>query len=88
MMISPVASHSFPERPLTRPDAVELPAGEQPTEAADQQPRRVGAAAGGEELSEGEQREVDQLEKRDAEVKAHEAAHIAAGGQYVNGGAT
>jgi len=40
------------------------------------------------ELSDEEQRQVDQLKKRDAEVKAHERAHIAAGGPYVSGGAS
>ncbi len=39
------------------------------------------------ELSTDEQRQVDDLKKRDAEVKAHERAHIAAGGPYVSGGA-
>lgn len=36
----------------------------------------------GEELSESESQEVQELEDRDAEVKAHERAHQAAGGQY------
>ena len=40
------------------------------------------------ELSTDEQRIVDELKKRDAEVKAHESAHIAAGGPYVRGGAS
>ncbi len=39
------------------------------------------------ELSSDEQRQVDDLKRRDAEVKAHERAHIAAGGPYVSGGA-
>lgn len=34
------------------------------------------------ELTESEQKEVEKLKKRDAEVKAHEMAHMAAGGQY------
>lgn len=38
-------------------------------------------------LSEEEKREVEKLKKIDREVKAHEAAHIAAGGSYVRGGA-
>ena len=40
------------------------------------------------ELSTDEQRQVDDLKRRDAEVKAHERAHIAAGGPYVSGGAS
>ncbi|MEA3359278.1 MAG: putative metalloprotease CJM1_0395 family protein [Thermodesulfobacteriota bacterium] len=37
------------------------------------------------ELNEAEKREVERLKKRDAEVRAHERAHIAAGGPYVSG---
>jgi hypothetical protein len=33
-------------------------------------------------------RKIQELAKRDLEVRAHEAAHAAAGGQYVRGGAT
>lgn len=40
------------------------------------------------ELSKEEKQEVKELKKRDSEVKAHEAAHVAAGGQYVKGGAS
>lgn len=32
------------------------------------------------------QREIERLKQRDREVRAHEQAHIAAGGQYVRGG--
>ena len=41
-----------------------------------------------EELSDDEKKQVQELEKRDAEVKAHEAAHMAAGGGLVRGGAS
>ncbi len=40
------------------------------------------------DLTEEERRQVNDLKKRDAEVKAHEQAHIAAGGAYVSGGAS
>ncbi|MBN2809850.1 MAG: hypothetical protein JXR80_10195 [Deltaproteobacteria bacterium] len=40
------------------------------------------------ELSADEERTVTELKKRDAEVKAHESAHMAAGGPYVRGGAS
>lgn len=40
------------------------------------------------ELSEAQKRQVDQLKKRDQEVRAHERAHIAAGGGLVQGGAS
>lgn len=35
------------------------------------------------ELSEEDLEKIDQLQDRDREVKAHEQAHVAAGGQYV-----
>lgn len=38
--------------------------------------------AGSEELTEGEEKQVQELKKRDAEVRAHEQAHAAAGGMY------
>lgn len=38
------------------------------------------------ELDHEEQKQVEQLEKRDQEVRTHEHAHVAAGGQYVRGG--
>ncbi|MFH1449946.1 MAG: putative metalloprotease CJM1_0395 family protein [bacterium] len=38
-------------------------------------------------LTEEEKQQVAKLRQRDTEVKNHEAAHIAAGGQYVRGGA-
>lgn len=38
-----------------------------------------------EELSEEEQKQVAELRQRDAEVRAHEAAHRAAGGQHAGG---
>jgi hypothetical protein len=40
------------------------------------------------ELSPQEQQEVEELKKRDKQVRQHEAAHMAAGGQYIRGSAT
>ncbi len=40
------------------------------------------------ELSEEEKREVQELKQRDREVRAHEMAHMAAGGGLVQGGAS
>lgn len=42
---------------------------------------------GDQELSEEEQREVEDLKARDREVRTHEQAHLAAAGQYASGGA-
>ena len=39
------------------------------------------------ELTQAEVQELSKLKQRDREVKAHEQAHIMAGGQYVRGGA-
>jgi hypothetical protein len=43
--------------------------------------------SGPEQLDTQEQSQVQELRQRDREVRAHEAAHVAAGGQYVRGGA-
>jgi hypothetical protein len=45
-------------------------------------------AAGKEELSDEEKKRVEELKKIDREVRAHEAAHKAAGGSLVTGGAS
>jgi hypothetical protein len=44
-------------------------------------------AAADEELSEGEEEQVRELQKRDSEVKSHEQKHIASAGAYAKGGA-
>lgn len=66
--------------PVSRDRPVSAAAGEQQARG-----REAGTAP---ELSEDEQREVQELKQRDREVKAHEMAHVAAGGQYVRGGAS
>jgi hypothetical protein len=43
--------------------------------------------SGDSDLSQEELQKISKLQARDKEVKAHEQAHIAAGGQYVRGGA-
>ncbi len=42
----------------------------------------------GEPLDDADLKQVEQLKHRDREVRNHEMAHVAAGGQYVNGGPT
>ena len=44
----------------------------------------TGRKANGEPLSEAEQRQVAELKKTDAKVRAHEQAHAAAGGPYAS----
>lgn len=53
-----------------------------------QQAGAHGAASAGDRLSLSPEAEVQlrELKRRDAEVRAHERAHMAAGGQYVSGG--
>ncbi len=50
--------------------------------------RNVRVTSSGEELTPEEQQEIARLQQRDREVRDHEAAHVAAGGIYVRGGAT
>lgn len=45
-------------------------------------------APSGEELSEEDKAQVQELKKRDAEVRAHEQAHLAAAGSLAQGGAS
>ena len=47
-----------------------------------------GETSGDAELSEGEKEQVQDLKKRDQEVRAHEAAHMAAGAGVVRSGAS
>jgi len=44
-------------------------------------------ASGAKDLSEEEQRKVDELEKIDRKVRVHEQAHVSAAGGYARGGA-
>lgn len=54
-----------------------------PGNAAEDTSRSAGAA---QELSEDEQKQVDELKQRDREVRQHEQAHLAAAGRYAQGG--
>ena len=64
----------------------------QNTQSADEESKRTDATApeapNGEKLDEGEQQYVRELAAIDANVRAHEAAHIGAGAGVVSGGAT
>lgn len=62
--------------------AQQIGARQSPAEAT-QAPGAPKSAAGS-ELSEGEQKQVAELKKRDREVRQHEQAHQAAGGQYAS----
>jgi len=64
------------------------------TESRQQKQDRQGARGGGAggadsvKLSPEGERQLQKLRDRDREVRAHEQAHIAAGGQHVSGGAS
>lgn len=46
------------------------------------------ATANGQELDDADIKQLKELQKRDTEVRAHEAAHLAAAGQHAAGGAS
>ena len=59
---------------------------EEETEGAGENPVERDSLTGEAELTEEEKKEVEELKRRDQEVRTHEHAHVAAGGQYVRGG--
>lgn len=75
----------FPEQGLLPPSAGEPAGGDAPRAGGPEQQPATRAFS---DLSDAEKREVQHLRLRDAEVRRHEQAHIAAGGQYVRGRAT
>jgi len=54
----------------------------------DENKEKLKGSASTEELTQGEKQQISQLQQRDSEVRAHEAAHIAAGGSAVSGAAS
>ena len=62
--------------------------GHQPGQGAERASEKPQQAAGTEELSQQEKQRVAELQKTDRQVKAHEAAHVAAGSGLVKGGAS
>ena len=74
-------------RPDYPPADNEKQSQEKPSQNDDSMGQTSRHDAGESQLSEEDQSKVDKLEKRDVEVRAHEAAHIAAAGQYAVSGA-
>ncbi len=68
-----------PERASRTPNETERPVEKSAKASASKKP-----VGGGEELTEAEERQVRELKKRDAEVKAHERAHANVGGIYAS----
>ncbi|MEM9753780.1 MAG: putative metalloprotease CJM1_0395 family protein [Planctomycetota bacterium] len=89
----PVRRVNSPGSPFDRRDTY-TPSGQAPTttdsKEAPDAPEDPTAPRGqdGEPLSEAEQDQVEQLEARDREVRAHEMAHKAAAGPYATSGPT
>ena len=82
-VVSPGASQRIISDPVSlSAEARQIGARQSPAEAT-QAPGAPKSAAGS-ELSEGEQKQVAELKKRDREVRQHEQAHQAAGGQYAS----
>jgi len=76
--------------PATMPEPSDA-AGIQKPEAAGKDQKKDAKAAPGNPAKEHDPEElavINELKSTDREVRAHEAAHVAAGGQYVQGGAS
>lgn len=78
--------HREPSGESTRPGSSREPRESRPA-AEESDPSRP-KGPGGKPLSEAERRMIDDLKKRDRAVRAHEQAHMAAGGTLVRGGPT
>ncbi len=83
--ITSCASHGGPGR--ERMAQEKAPGNEQKAEEQSGKAREK-AREDRSELTKEEELAVKELKRRDAEVKAHEMAHLGAGGQYVRGGAS
>lgn len=91
-----LAQHAVPAaallgeaQPPTSEQALDDGSGEAGDEASVEEALAAqdGAPSGpGEELTEGEKQEVQELKQRDREVRQHEQAHMAAAGGYARGG--
>jgi len=69
-------------------DGYELSFSDEGWEALDKGDKKERDISGREKLSEENQRKVDELEKIDRKVRAHEQAHLNAAGGYAQGGAS
>ncbi|MEM1416100.1 MAG: putative metalloprotease CJM1_0395 family protein [Myxococcota bacterium] len=73
---SPTPEAGAPLAPPTTTEATEVVEGAEAEERGSEPP------AGTEELSDAEERRVQELKQRDSEVRRHEMAHVVAGGPY------
>ncbi len=75
-----------PARPDSRHDLRSAPADQQTRDSVSISNDAKSAFAGEQELDAEQQREVDELRRRDREVRTHENAHKAAAGDLASGG--
>lgn len=86
--VTSAAAMSWPKGSrVSAPDAVQNGDASSP-QAKDAAQGVKSQSTGSGQLDTKAQSQVDALSKRDRVVRAHEAAHVAAGGSYVKGGAT
>lgn len=74
------------DEPVEDPRAVEETSATEAERATGEDDPTAAKSVNGETLSDEEQRVVEQLKQRDVEVRAHELAHVAAGGGHVTSG--
>ncbi len=86
-----------PEEPPRRPSVIDRsilepvpgrPPSQPEPEEPEQAPAETRSAAGDGELTAEEEAQVRELQQRDAEVRAHEQAHLSAAGGHARGGAS
>ncbi|HED15678.1 MAG TPA: catalase [Gammaproteobacteria bacterium] len=90
---SPLTSYNAyrPESPATTAESQDevLPATRDTTpEQTEQEAKTTTESNPGQQFSDSDKRETRELQRRDQEVRAHEAAHKAAAGRYATGGAS
>lgn len=85
----PPASGSYGRARENSPRSVDsVSLGEKSGSVDDGKSSPANAPSSGKDLCPEEQKKLQEMKKRDAEVRVHEAAHVAAGGSYVRGGAS
>ena len=75
---------AFEQRPEEQRSGLENKDNSEPDKPENFDPNQT-TSPSGEPLSESEQRELEELKRRDAEVKAHEQAHLASAGNLAQG---
>lgn len=82
---TPSASAAASDAEVKRADET---TGAVPVEEEDERAQKPEASGSASEISADELEELQRLKQRDTEVRAHEQAHVAAGGRYVTSGPT